>query len=89
MAADRFTCTPGRVAAWYDNCAIYVAVDTVVLGKFQAAFLSSLTILLLRTTEYNGGCCGSFTASDLKGERLIHLSGRGLAFHTHCNVGTC
>ena len=40
------TCTPGHIAAqfnWQGNCTT-VVVDTVVLGKFQAACVSKITI---------------------------------------------
>jgi len=42
------TCTPGHVAAqfnWHGNCAT-VTVDTVVLGKCQAACVSKITVEL-------------------------------------------
>ena len=44
-----WTCTPGHVATqstctWHGNCAT-ATVDTVVLGKFQAACVSKLTVL--------------------------------------------
>ena len=42
------TCTPGPIAAqfiWHGNCAT-VKVDTVVLGKFQAACVSKITVEL-------------------------------------------
>ena len=42
------TCTPGHVAAqfnWHGNCAT-VIVDTVVLGKCQAACVSKITVEL-------------------------------------------
>ena len=42
------TCTPGHVAAqfnWHGNCAT-AKVDTVVLGKFQAACVSKITVEL-------------------------------------------
>ena len=57
------TCTPGPVAAQFirhGNCAT-VKVDTVVLGKFQAACASKITVelttflpcSLMREMEYN------------------------------------
>ena len=55
MAADRFTCTPGRVAAWYGNCAMYVAVNTVVLGKFQAVCVSMITSYKVRRGYSDSG----------------------------------
>ena len=78
----RFTCTPGRIAAQYNrhgNCAT-VTVDTVVLGKFQAACVSKITGELttflpcvpMDETEYNRGGCRSFTASDIKCSRSIY-----------------
>jgi len=58
-----YTCTPGPIAAqfnWHGNCAT-VKVDTVVLGKCQAACASKITVelttfllcSLMRETEYN------------------------------------
>ena len=52
MAAEqklRLTCTPGTVAAQFNhrgNCAT-ATVDTVVLGKFQAAGVSKITTTFL------------------------------------------
>jgi len=51
MAAEKsyhLTCTPGCVAAQFNrhgNCAT-VTVDTVVLGKLQAACISKITVEL-------------------------------------------
>jgi len=67
MAAEQnhsFTCTPGCVAAQFNqhgNCTT-VTVDTVVLGNFQAACVSKITVelttflpcSLMSETEYNG-----------------------------------
>jgi len=44
----RLTCTPGHVAAqlnWHGNCTT-AKVDTVILGKFQAACVSKITVEL-------------------------------------------
>ena len=56
------TCTPGHVAAqfnWHGSCAT-ANVDTVVLGKFQAACVSKITVelttclvVLMCEMEYN------------------------------------
>ena len=59
-----------------------VKVDTVVLGKFQAACVSKITVelttflpcSLMSKTEYNGKCCGYFTACDVKRSRSIYAS---------------
>ena len=75
------TCTPGHVAAqfnWHGNCAT-AEVDTVVLRKFQAACVSKITVELttflpcsiMSETDYNGECCGCFTACDVKRSRSI------------------
>ena len=53
-----------------------VTVDAVVLGKFQAACISKITIelttflpcIVTNKTEYNSGC---FMASDVKCSRSI------------------
>jgi len=64
------TCTPGHVAAQFNrhgNCTT-TTVDTVVVGKFQAACVSRMTtsFLLMNETDYNGECCRCFMASDIK-----------------------
>ena len=64
------TCTPGNIAVQFTrhgNCAT-ATVDTVVLGKFQAACVSKITVELttflpcglMSETEYNGECLGMF-----------------------------
>ena len=89
MAAEQnysFTCTPGHVAAQFNqhgNCAT-VTVNTVVLGNFQAACVSKITVelttflpcSLMSETEYNRECCGHFTACDVKYSRSIGWGGR-------------
>jgi len=66
MAAEKryhLTCTPGHVAVQFNqhgNCAT-VTVDTVVLGKLQAACISKITVELtaflpcglMNETEHN------------------------------------
>ena len=74
------TCTPGHVAAQC-NCAT-VTVDTVILGNFQAACVSKITVELttflpcnlMSETEYNRECCGCFTACDVKHSHTIQLT---------------
>ena len=54
---------------WHGNCAT-VKIDTVVLGKCQAACVSKITVEpttflpcgLMSETEYNRECCGCFMA---------------------------
>ena len=78
------TCTPGHVAAQFNrhgNCAT-AKVDAVVLGKCQAACVtvaltSFLPCSLMSEMEYNGECCGCFTAYDVKRSRSI---GRALIY---------
>ena len=78
------TCILGRVAAqfnWPGNCAT-ATVDTVVLGKCQAACISKITVelttflpcSLMSEMEYNGECFGCFTASDIKHSHSIPLT---------------
>ena len=84
MAAEKsyhLTCTPGCVAAQFNrhgNCAT-VRVDTVVLGKLQAACISKITVepttflpcgLMNETTEHNRECYRHFTACDVKCSHL-------------------
>ena len=60
----------------HGNCTT-ATVDSVVLGKCQTAGMSNITVehtsflpcILMNKTEYNRGCCGSFTASDFKCSR--------------------
>jgi len=79
------TCTPGRVAAQFNqhgDCTT-VTVDTVILGKFQAACVPKITVelttfspcSLMSKTEYNGECCGcfTFTACVVKRSRPIDV----------------
>ena len=66
-----FTCTPDHVTSqfkWHGNC-ITATVDTVVLGKVQAAGVSNITVeltttflpcILMSETEYNGESCDCF-----------------------------
>jgi len=82
MAAEyHLTCTPGCVAAQFNrhgNCAT-VTVDTVVLGKLQAACISKITVepttflpcSLKNETEYNRECYRHFTHCDVKRIRSI------------------
>jgi len=62
-----FACTPGHVAPQFNrhgNCT-RATVDTVVFGKFQAAFVSKITVelttflpcSLMNEMEYNSECC--------------------------------
>ena len=78
------TCTPGHVAAQFNrhgNCAT-AKVDTVVLGKCQAACISKISVelttflpcSLMSEMEYNGECCGCFTAFDVKhSHSIVHV----------------
>ena len=92
------TCTPwpGNVAAQinrHGNCTT-VTVDTVILGKFQAACFSKITIELTaflscipkNEMEYNRGCCGCFTASDVKCSLSIYTCIRIFGMHTHATI---
>ena len=64
------TYTPGRVAAQFSHHGNHATatVDTVVLGKFQAACVSKITVqlttllpcILMNKSECNRGCCRSF-----------------------------
>ena len=70
------SCTPGHVAAQFNRHGNFAtaAVDTVVLGKFQAACVSKITVelttflpcSLMSEMEYNGECCRRFMACDVK-----------------------
>jgi len=95
------TCTPGHEDAQFNrhgNCAT-AKVDTVVLGECQAACVSKITVelttflpcSLTSETEYNGECCGCFTAFDVKRSRSMassitlyhdHISDRVSVCHT-------
>ena len=78
------TCTPGHVAAqfnWHGNCAT-AKVDTVVLGKCQAACISEITVelttflpcSLTNEMDYtcNRGCCGCLQPVTSNAATLYH-----------------
>jgi len=72
------TSTPGPVAAQFNrhgNCAT-ATVDTVVLGKFQAACFSKITVelmlgSLMDETEYSGERCGCLRPVTLNTAALL------------------
>ena len=70
MAAEQKLVSPGFIAVQFNrhaNCTT-ATVDTVVLGKFQAACISRITVelttflLCVLTIKQNGECCRCFMA---------------------------
>ena len=73
------TCTPGCVAAQFNQHGNCTTVDTVVLGKSQAACVSKITVerttflpcILMNEMEHNGGCGRCFATSGVNAAALF------------------